>query len=131
MKTSLRRKLTGVTVANYFLLSIFIMLTVTLLFFYNVVRSRYSDNVDTARTIEDAITAHIDLSELVDAVLLQERTDPDNFRKTMFVTEADDSEGQLLSYKWFTEEDPPLAKRHDYRFVDRHRRGCRYSGRGI
>ena len=116
-RTSLQRKLTGITVANYFLLGIFIMLTVSGMFLYNVVHGRYSDNVDTARTIESTINTNIDMSELVDEVLAQERTDPDAFRARMFVTEADDNEGQLLSYKWFTEEDPPLAKREDYQYI--------------
>ena len=116
-RKSLRRKLTNVTVTNYFFLGTFIMLTVTFLFFYNVVLSRYRDNVDMARTMKDVLTAHIDISGLVDAVLLQERTDPENFRKTMFATEAADNDGQLLSYQWFTEEDPPLGKREDYQYV--------------
>ena len=116
-KKSLRRKLTGITIANYFLLGIFILLTVSILFFYNVVRSRYRDNVDMAKTIKDVITSQIDISSLVDAVVLQERKDPEAFRKNMFVTEAEDHDGQVLSYQWFTEEDPPLAKRSDYQFV--------------
>ena len=113
-KKSLRRKLTVITVANYFLLGIFILLTVTLLFFYSIVYGRYSDNVDLAKTMKDTITSQIDLPKLIDAVLSEERADPETFRKEMFVTEADDTEGQLLSYEWFTEEDPDLAKRADY-----------------
>ena len=116
-RSRLRRKLTVATVLNYFLLGTFIMVTVVVLFFFNVVRSRYSDNVDMARTIEATVTSRIDISGLVNAVLAQEREDPDAFRAEMFVTEAGDSEGQLLSYQWFTEEDPPLAKREDYQFV--------------
>ena len=116
-KKSLRRKLTGITIANYFLLGIFILLTVSILFFYNVIRSRYRDNVDMAKTIKDVITSQIDISSLVDAVVLQERKDPEAFRKNMFVTEAEDQDGQVLSYQWFTEKDPPLAKRSDYQFV--------------
>lgn len=116
-RSLLRRKLTIATVVNYFLLGTFIMLTVVILFFLNVVRNRYSDNVDIARTIEDTVTLQVDLSELIDAVLAQEREDPDAFREEMFVTETGDTEGQLLSYQWFTEEDPPLAKRADYQRV--------------
>lgn len=116
-RSKLRRKLTIATVLNYFLLGTFIMITVVILFFFNVVRSRYSDNVDIAKTIEDTVNSQLDLTVLVDAVLAQEREDPDAFRAEMFVTEADDSEGQLLSYQWFTEEDPPLAKRDDYKLV--------------
>lgn len=114
---SLRRKLTTATVVNYFVLGTFIMLLVTALFFHSVVRSRYSDNVDMAKTIEDTLSANADISGLVDAVLEQERTDPEAFRKNMFVNDAADTEGQLLSYKWYTEEDPPLAKREDYQYI--------------
>ncbi len=115
--SSLRRKLTITMVVNYILLGTFILTTVSGLFFYNVVRSRYSDNIDMSRTIKDTITSQLDISELVDAVLEQERPDPEAFRERMFVNEAGDEEGQILSYQWFTEEDPSLAQREDYRCV--------------
>ena len=114
---SLSKRLTVATVANYMLLGTIIMLAVAVVFFINVVRGRYSDNVDIARTIKDTITSQVDISQLVDAVLLQERTDPDAFRAEMFVNDAADQEGQLLSYKWYNEDDPALAKREDYQFV--------------
>ena len=116
-RKSLRHKLTLAVVINYLLLGSFTVVTVTALFFYNVVRGRYSDNVDLAKTMEDTIVSQINLSELVDAVVAQERSDPDKFRKEMFTQEAADQEGQLLSYKWYNEEDPQLAKRSDYQFV--------------
>lgn len=40
------------------------MLLVTVLFFIAVVHSRYSDNVDMAKTIEDTLKANVDLSGL-------------------------------------------------------------------
>ena len=116
-RSSLGRKLTITMVVNYILLGTFILITVSGLFFYNVVRSRYSDNIDMSRTIKDTITSQMDISELVDAVLEQERPDPEAFRERMFVNEAGDEEGQILSYQWFTEEDPSLAQREDYRYV--------------
>ena len=116
-RSRLRKKLTVATVLNYFVLGTCIMIVVVALFFVNVVRNRYSDNVDIAKTIEDTVISQIDITNLVGAVLQQVREDPDAFRKKVFVTEASESEGQLLSYQWFTEENPPLAKRADYQSV--------------
>ena len=117
-KVSLRSKLTFAVIMNYLILGAFVMLTVTALFFYSVVRARYSDNVDMAKTIEDTVISQVDLSKLVDAVIEQERTDTEAFKKRVFVNDAPDQDGQLLSYKWYTEENPDLAKRADYQYVE-------------
>lgn len=115
--TSLNSKLTSSTVANYFFLGLVIMLFVTSAFMYYVIKSHYSDTVDMARTIRETLESTIDVSELVDAVLLQERSEIDGFETRMEKYDPGDNDGQLLNYRWYSEKDPPLAKRDDYQYV--------------
>lgn len=115
--TSLNSKLTSSTVANYFFLGLVIMLIVTSAFMYYVIKSHYSDTVDMARTIRETLESTIDVSELVDAVLLQERSEIDGFETRMEKYDPGDNDGQLLNYGWYSEKDPPLAKRDDYQYV--------------
>lgn len=115
--TSLNSKLTSSTVANYFFLGLVIMLFVTSAFMYYVIKSHYSDTVDMARTIRETLESTIDVSELVDAVLLQERSEIDGFETRMEKYDPGDNDGQLLNYGWYSEKDPPLAKRDDYQYV--------------
>ena len=114
---SLNSKLTSATVVNYFILGMVIMLFVTSSFMYYVIRSHYSDTVDMARTIRETLESTIDVSELVDAVLLQERSDTDGFESRMEKYDPGDNDGQLLNYRWYSEKDPPLAKRDDCQYV--------------
>ncbi len=86
------------------------------IFMYSILRSNYEDTVYMARTISSVLQKNADVPMLVDAVLSQERENQ-NFEAEFEKSNPADTEGQLLNYRWYTEENPPLAKREDYQQV--------------
>ncbi len=86
------------------------------IFLYSILSSNYGDTVNIARTISAVLQKSGDVPGLVDAVLAQERENQ-NFEEEFEKNNPADTEGQLLNYRWYTEENPPLAKRQDYQRV--------------
>ncbi len=104
------------SVAHAAILGTVIMLISIFLFMYNVLRTKYNDTINLARTASEVLQTTTDVPTLVDAVLAQERENQ-NFEEQMEKNNPAETEGQLLNYRWYTEEDPPLAKRQDYQDV--------------
>ncbi len=110
------RKVMAVSAAHSVILGLIVLIVSVILFMYYILNKSYADTAYMGRTIADVLEANADVPGLVDAVLKQERENPD-FDKWMKKKDPAHTNGQLLNYRWYTEENPPLAKREDYQKV--------------
>lgn len=112
----LSRRIMLSSVMHAGILGTIIMLISLGLFMYGVLWEKYADTVNLAETASEVLSVAADVPGLVGAVLQQEREDPE-FEAILTKDNAAHQEGQLLNYRWYTEEDPPLALREDYQRV--------------
>ena len=113
---TLSKKVMVSSVLHAGILGTAVMLISFALFLYAVLYENYGDTVYMAKTVSEVLQATADVPGLVDAVLEQERENQD-FEEQMVKNNPAETEGQLLNYRWYTEVDPPLAKRQDYQDV--------------
>lgn len=113
---TLSQKVTISSIAHAGILGTAVLLIGMFLFMYSILYDSYGDTVNIARTVSDVLQETADVPGLVDAVLAQEREDP-HFEDRMEASNPADTEGQLLNYRWYTETDPPLARRDDYQQI--------------
>ena len=116
MRDTLSRKVMLSSVLHAGILGTVIMLISLSLFLYAILRENYADTVNMAGTVSGVLMKNADVPGLVDAVLKQERENQ-NFEEQLEKNNPANTEGQLLNYRWYTETDPPLAKRQDYQQV--------------
>ncbi len=86
------------------------------IFLYSILRSNYEETVNMTRTISEVLQKNAEVPQPVDAVLSEERENQ-NFEEELEKNNPADTEGQLLNYRWYTENNPPLAERQDYQQV--------------
>ena len=110
------RKVMAVSITHSVILGMIVLVVCVFLFMYYILKESYADTAYMGKTIADVLKTNADVPGLVDAVLLQERQNPD-FDKWMKKKNPAHTNGQLLNYRWHTEENPPLAKREDYQKV--------------
>ena len=115
-RRTLSQKVTISSIAHAGILGTAVLLIGMFLFMYSILYDSYRDTANMAQTVSDVLQTTADVPGLVDAVLAQEREDP-HFEDRMEASNPAETEGQLLNYRWYTEEDPPLAKRDDYQQV--------------
>ncbi len=112
-RRTLSQKVTISSITHAGILGTAVLLIGMFLFMYSILYDSYGDTVNIARTVSDVLQTTADVPGLVDAVLAQERDDP-HFEDRMEASNPADTEGQLLNYRWYKEENPSLAKRDDY-----------------
>ena len=112
-QVTIAKKVIHSSMAHAVFLGTLVMVVSMVMFLYGILNRSYEDTVQMARTASEILKDNADVPGLVDAVLAQERENPD-FEATMDKSNPADTEGQLLNYRWYTEEDPPLSKRADY-----------------
>lgn len=110
------RKIMAINVAHSVFLGVIVLLVSMILFMYYILHKSYADTVHLAGTISEVLENNADVPGLVDAVLTQERENPD-FEKWMTKKNPANTKGQLLNYRWLSEKNPPLARREDYQKV--------------
>ena len=110
------RKIMAINIAHSVFLGVIVLLVCMLLFLYYILKDSYSDTVHLAGTIAEVLENNADVPGLVDAVLTQERENPD-LEKWLTKKNPANTNGQLLNYRWLSEENPPLARREDYQKV--------------
>ena len=115
-QVTIAKKVIRSNMAHAVFLGTLIMVVSMVMFLYGILNRSYENTVQMARTTSDILKDNADVPGLVDAVLSQERENPD-FEAVMEKSNPADTEGQLLNYRWYTEEDPPLAQRADYKKV--------------
>ncbi len=115
-RRTLSQKVTITSILHAGILGTAVLLIGMFLFMYSILYDSYDDTVNMAQSVSDVLQTTADVPGLVDAVLAQERSDP-HFEERMEASNPAETEGQLLNYRWYTEEDPPLAKREDYQQV--------------
>lgn len=116
-KGVLARKMTVISVSHAMVLGILVMLISLVLFLFGSLSISYRETASMARVISRVLEENADVNGLVDAVLKQMREDQGSFRERLEKHDPAQTEGQLLNYRWYTEENPPLAKREDYQKV--------------
>ena len=113
----LARKLTRINIVQFFILGVVIMLVAVGLFLYSTLRAGYEDTRLLAHSAADLVGMYTDVPGLVDEVVRQERSFSDAFEETMRKYDPEAHDGQLINYRWYTEQGSPLAERGDYQKV--------------